>query len=248
MASSTRYRYSQKTKDIGEAKNFSWEYPVPDNEFWNSLDFFIGRNFLKCFSEDEIQRMPLDSTLSKMGKLELLLQLLEEKLSAENAAAAPQTLHDVNYDVWDQLLLGKCTMQWQLGLYADAEKTIRTLLDHRNDKTNLSYGHSLSALLDIQGKYAEAEETEIPVQLWLDERLGKDSPQALGARRTIAHAIWKQGAARQAEAKELFAEVMNLISGMSGGQYAVYQEEQREITEKMLADLEKCGAPTQPVT
>lgn len=239
MASTTGYRYSQNSKDIGEAKNFSWEYPVPTNEFWNPLDFVVGRNFLQCFSADEIARLPLDSTLNKDGKLELLLQLLQERLSSRDAAAAPRTLYDVNYEAWDKLLLGICTMQGQLGQSAEAEKTIRTLVDRRKDKTNLSHLHSLSGLLAEQGRYAEAEETEMPVKLWLDERLGKDSPQALGSRRIIAKVMWKQGPSRQGEARELLAEVMELIGGMGGGQFAVYQAEQRETTEKMIADLER---------
>lgn len=243
MASPTGYRYSQGKKDIGEAANFSWEYPVPANEFWNTLGFVTGRSFLQCFSADEIARLPLDSTLSKSGKLELLLKLLREKLSSQDAAAAPQTPYDVNYEAWDKLLLGIYTMQGQLGQSADAEKTIRMLVDRRKDKTNLSHLHSLSGLLDEQGKYAEAEETEEPVKLWLDERLGKDSPQALGSRRIIVRAIWKQGPSRRAEAKELFSEVMDLIGGMGGGQFAVYQAEQREITEKMVAELEKEDGP-----
>jgi hypothetical protein len=102
MASSTGHRYSQNKKDIGEAKNFSWEYPVPDNEFWNTLDFVVCRNFLQCFSADEIERLPFDSILSKRGKLELLLKFLRERLSSQDAAAAPQTLYDVNYEAWDR--------------------------------------------------------------------------------------------------------------------------------------------------
>jgi hypothetical protein len=91
MASRTSYRYSQNKKDVGEAKNFSWEYPVPDNGFRNILDFVVGRNFMQCFSEDEMKQMHFDDTLSKRGKLGLLLNLLREKLSSQDAAAAPQT-------------------------------------------------------------------------------------------------------------------------------------------------------------
>jgi tetratricopeptide (TPR) repeat protein len=100
----------QNKTDIGEANVFSWEYPLPDNEFWNTLDFVVGRNFLQCFSEDEIKQMHFDDTLSKRGKLELLLNLLREKLSSQDAAAAPQTLYCVNYAAWDKLLLGISTM------------------------------------------------------------------------------------------------------------------------------------------
>jgi hypothetical protein len=169
-------------KDVGEAKNFSREYPVPDNEFRNTLDFVVGRNFMQCFSEDEMKQMHFDDTLSKRGKLGLLLTLLREKLSSQDAAAAPQTLYYVNYAAWDKLLLGIYTGQILLGHVEEAEKTIRTIVDQRKDKTNLSNLHSLSFLLEQQGKYAEAEDTEVSVIRWLHEQLGKDSPARVGVK------------------------------------------------------------------
>ena len=71
---------------------------------------------------------------------------------------------------------------------------------------------------------------------WLDIRLWKDSPQALGSRRIIARSIWKQR--RESEARTIFSEVLSLIQGMSVGQYAVYQSEQLELTEKLLLEFE----------
>jgi hypothetical protein len=240
MANTTGIRYSQNKKDIGDAKNFRWEYPVPENKFWDDFTFVEARNFLQSFSPAELENLPIDpnSTQDKKEKLELLLKLLHDKLAAEDAAAEPETFYDVNFDAWDQLYLGVFTVKHALG-HADAEDTLRMMIDRRKYKSNYSHQHTLSVLLFDQGKYAEAEETEIPVKDWLDGRLGKDSPQALGSRRIIGRAIWKQGPERRDEAKEIFAEVMDLVEGMTGGKYAVYQDEMRETTEKMARDLEE---------
>ena len=242
-ATATGNRYSQNDKDIGDAKNFSWEHPIPINDFWNALDFQVGRNFLQCFSPDEIELLQLDessaSSLSKEGKLQLLLKLLEDKLSAGDSAAAPRTLYDVDYGSWDKLMLGVHTMQLYLERDAEAEKSLRELIDRRKDKTNLSYLHSLSVMLEKRGEYAEAERTERQVRVWLDGKVGKDAPQALGSRRIIARAMWKRGGEeRRREARELIEEVRKLTEGSGGGRYAVYQEEQREITERMVQGLD----------
>ena len=235
------YRYSQNDKDIGDAKSFSWEHPIPINDFWNPLDFIVGRNFLQCFSPDEIELLPLDNSesLAKEAKLRLLLKLLQDKLSAGDIAAAPQTLYDVDYGSWDKLVLGIHTMQLCLEQTDAAEESLRELIDRRKDKTNLSYLHSLSVMLEKRGDYVEAEETERKVRLWLDGKVGRDAPQALGSRRIIARAMWKQGPERREEARDLIEEVKVLIEGSGKGRYAVYQQEQREMTEKMVGSLER---------
>jgi hypothetical protein len=182
-------------KTSAPPKDFSWEYPVPNNEFLGPLNFVVGRNFLKCFAESEILAMEsrLDGSLSNDEKHELLLKLLREKLEAEDKAAAPQTLCDVNHKAWDDIQLGIVTMQGQLSHLSDQEATVRLLISARTDPTNLSHFYNLSSILLQQKKYAEAEETALPVKDWLDGKLGKESPQALGSRTTIAQAVWKQG-------------------------------------------------------
>jgi hypothetical protein len=114
-SSAPSVRYS--TNNVGEAKEFSWEYPVPVNKFWGDLEFIDGRNFLQCFTSGEIEQLPLDDSRDITGKLELLLQLLQDKLSAEDTLASPQTLYDVDFEAWDKLLLGIHTMQKRLGTW-----------------------------------------------------------------------------------------------------------------------------------
>lgn len=237
-------RYSTSNVQATEAKNFTWEYPVPDNAFWNDLKFVVGRNFLSSFSPSEIAQLPINpnSTQSQSEKLELLLQLLQKKITAEDAKASSlaqgQTFYDVDFEAWQTAWLGVHTMQYNLGRIPEAEQTLRMLIDRRKNKANLSHFHSLSVMLFEQGRYAEAEETERPVLDWLVGRLGDTSPQALGSRRIIARSIWKQGGPeRRAEAEALFEEVKRLVEESGRGKYAVYKDEQMEVTETMIDDL-----------
>ncbi|KUJ22562.1 uncharacterized protein LY89DRAFT_664367 [Mollisia scopiformis] len=102
----TKYLYSTGTSDIGEAKNFPWEYRVPDTEFFDPSGFKVGSTFLACFSEEEAQDMGLESklSLSKTEKLALLLQTLQDKLKFEDDTAKPLSFYQVNYDNWRKVV------------------------------------------------------------------------------------------------------------------------------------------------
>lgn len=156
------HRYSHKQKDIGSAKSFSWEYPVPIDAFWDSLDFLVVCNSLQCFSAEGMSQLPLDDSLSKDGKLEILLKLLQDKLASEDAPAAPMTFYDVDFPAWDILPLAIYKMRLHLNDLDAAERTLRSLVDQRKDPTNLSHLHSLSCLLEQRGDYLGAEEQNHP--------------------------------------------------------------------------------------
>ncbi|RYP20951.1 hypothetical protein DL765_002488 [Monosporascus sp. GIB2] len=238
MAQSPGVRYSQGKKEMGDSLKFPWEYPVPDNKFWHDISFSAARNFLQNFSPEELDQLPIDpeSPLEKRTKIELLARLLGELLEKREAEAVPKTYYDAYFVGWDRLWLAVYTMQDELG-DPDAERTLRMLCDRRKDKTNLSHQHTLAALLLNRGKYAEAEEMEKEVKTWLDDRLGMESPQALSARRIITQALWKQGLSRRSEADEAISELMRIIDGMTGGRFAVYQEEERKMTKQMVHTL-----------
>ena len=240
MASPSAVRFSQGKKDIGDAHKFSWEYPVPDNRFWNDIPFTTARNFFQSFSSEEIDRLPIDpdSTLEKHSKLETLIKLLRELLAKKEAESSPKSFYDVDFAGWDRLWLAIYTLQDQLE-DPEAEGTLRMLCDRRKDKTNLSHQHTLAGLLLDRGKFAEAEALEKGVKEWLDGQLGKDSPQALSARRIIAQAQWKQGPSRRAEANDTIADLTRIIDSMGTSQFAVYQEEEREMAGKLILDLKK---------
>lgn len=232
-------RYSDGKPQTNKSPNFSWEYPVPENQFWADLPFVVGRNFLSNFSVEEIEHLSIDpnSTLGKDKKLMSLLHLLEERLAEKDLAAAPETYYDVDYAGWDKLWLGISTLQSELG-HPEAEQTMRMMCDRRKNKTNLSHFHPLAGLLVAKGKYVEGEEMEKKVKGWLEEKLGKDSPQALGASRIILQAVWKQGVERRREAEELIDDTRHIIEQMGHGQFGVYQEMERDMFEKLVEDLQ----------
>ncbi|OOF91820.1 hypothetical protein ASPCADRAFT_154060 [Aspergillus carbonarius ITEM 5010] len=235
-------RYSTGEVATSEAaKAFPWEAPIPVNPFWDSFEYCTARSFLSNFSDAELDKLPIDpsSTADQETKLRLLLQLLMDKLAQEEAATSPpQSLYEVSYKHWYSLWAGIYTIQNKLNL-PEAEQTVRMLVEKRPDQDNVVPSHMLAEYLVKVGKYEEAEATARPVCAWMDAlpRLGKDSPQALNARRFIAKAVWLQGLARREEAEALVAELKGLVDGMGTGKFAVYQEEERRLNGELLADL-----------
>lgn len=252
MANNSDVRYSND--NVGKsatAQLFPWEKPVPVSKFWDSFDYCISRNFLSNFTGPELEKLPIDSdsTASHEDKLKLLLHLVQEKLKNEEAAAvekSPGGLYDTNYECWNSLWQSTYTLQSELGLLTDAEHTLRQLVDRRPNKANNFIPlHMLADHLILTGQYAEAETTERPVCAWMDAHagLGKHSPQAINARRIIARALWMQGPSRRGEAEAMVAEIGVLTEEMAdeGCPFGVYREEERRLTEKMMAELEKAG-------
>jgi hypothetical protein len=234
MATSTGVRYSDGKEDTDGRSKFAWEYPVPTNAFWNDLPFTLSRNFLSNYAEEEIRDLPIDgdSKLPKNKRLELLDDLLKERLTAKNNAAAPKTFYDVDYPGWDRLWLGISSIQQELGL-PEAEQTLRMMCERRKDKSNLSHFHNLAGLLLAKGEYHEAETTETEVKVWLESKLGKDSPQALGAGRILVEAVWKQGVERRMDAERLLGEMREVVEGMGDGSFGMYQEDERGFLQKL---------------
>ncbi|KAK8069257.1 hypothetical protein PG994_005873 [Apiospora phragmitis] len=243
MGDQSGVRYSQGQKDIGEARHFSWEYPVPDNDFWRDLPYPLSRNFLQSFSSERLRRLSarFDDKLDRATKLELLARLLHEESDEQDAAAAgadsSRTFYDVDYIRWRAVWLAISSVQLELGQRAEAESTLRMLHEKRRDPANLSHLHTLASLLLARGEYLEAERMETDVKAWLDGCVQRDSPQALSARRMLAEATWKQGTDRRTEAEQVLDEMRVIIGKMGAGQYAVYQDEEREMMDKLARTL-----------
>jgi hypothetical protein len=240
MAITSAVRYSDGKEDHDGRSKFSWEYPVPDNTFWKDLSFTLGSNFLSNYSEEEIQKLPInpDSTSKKDEKLNQLLQLLQERLAEKNLEAAPRTLYDVDFPTWNKLYLPMFEIQSELGLPI-AETTLREMCDRRKDKSNLSQIHTLAGLLVKKGEYAEAEKLETEVKPWMEGKLGKDSPQALSAARILLEAVWRQEIERRGEAERMLEEVKRVVEGMGEGEYGMYQVEERGYYEELERNLRK---------
>ncbi|KAJ5958808.1 uncharacterized protein N7479_005958 [Penicillium vulpinum] len=237
------FRYSTGEIATAEmAKSFSWEAPVPVNHFWDSFSYCTARNFLGNFSNSELEQLASDpagidpeNTADQQAKLQLLLQLLRNKLAKKEAETSPPgSLYEVDYKQWYELWQGIFMFENELDL-PQAEETVRMLVKKRPDESNVVPPHMLADYLVKVGKYKEAEEVEQPVREWMDARphLGPASPQALNARRIIARALWGQG--RRAEAEALVAKIRELVDGMTGSKFGIYQEEEARLNDQMVA-------------
>jgi hypothetical protein len=88
------------------ARNFPWEYPLPDNKFWGDLSFATARTFLESISAEDAPKLPIvpDSTLELRRKLELLFTLLQNQLAKKEADLRLQLLFDADYTVWGKII------------------------------------------------------------------------------------------------------------------------------------------------
>ncbi|KAK3377103.1 hypothetical protein B0T24DRAFT_620462 [Lasiosphaeria ovina] len=241
--SAVRYSTANVANDSA-AQSFAWEEGIPVNKFWDSLSFCTSRNFLRNFSAAELAALPIDAASSAPDteKLELLLRLLETKLSHNDINITEQEDNDDDdgkFNRWNDICLAIASIQSELGRLDAAETTIRAMAAARRDKTNLSPLHMLADHLVKIRKFAEAEAMERPVVQWMDAhpRLGKDSPQALSARRVLVRALWGIGGERCAEAQVLVGEVREIVAGMGEGRFGVYQQEERELVEELVVAL-----------
>jgi len=231
------------TKDAAQEKpqqqKFDWDYDVPDTPFWRDLPFVAGRNFLTCYSASEIEDINFDGTLSVPEKFTFLLSLLEARLETRKAAAFPVSLHTADYPEWSNLMLGIQTMQSQLGMPEEAD-TLRVMLETSQGNQRVSWLNMLGGFKLRQGEYVEAERLEREVLPFMQthERLGKDSPQALGTTRRIIEAMWKQGGSKVEEARRLAEETAELVEGLRTSKFAKYQEEERQMLRDLVAQLE----------
>ncbi|KAK7063718.1 hypothetical protein R3P38DRAFT_2819952 [Favolaschia claudopus] len=219
---------------------FSWDYDVPDTPFWRDLPFVAGRNFLTCYTDSEISELNLDGTLPVPSKLSLLLSHLETRLAQRKAAASPVELHIADPDEWQRLMLGIQTMQSQLKMLPEEAETLRIMLATSQGNSRLSWLNMTAAYKLQIGEYAEAEALERQVLPWMQtsERMGPDSPQALGTTRRIIEAMWKQGGSKVGEARKLAAETAELIEAMGTSKFAKYQDEERQMLQEVLAQLD----------
>lgn len=224
--------------DARKQPKFPWDYDVPNNTFWNDLEYVVGRNFLQCYTEDEIRQMPFDETLPAKEKLKYLGGLLEKTFTEKEKQAAPTPLHDANYKAWEYLKLAMSTVEKFLGDEAKEEKIVREMYENGPDgKKSMSAAHQLGGLFEEHGKYAEAEQMERLVLPWMrgHELLGKDSPHALSSLRCLAKSIWKQE--RYEEADGLIEEYRGILENMDQGKFAKYRDTETRLFEEMVKDL-----------
>jgi hypothetical protein len=235
--SDTTARYSTGVGKMADAPQFSWEFPVPDNDFWRSFRYPSARNFRQCFTEDEIQAFQLNErhgTKSPEAKQKLLIKALQDHMASKETGN--QTLCKTDNAEWVRHMMAIVALHSETGDLDAQIKMAETLREHADNP--LSHEHSLASMLIQRGQpgdFQQAENFEGPFLAYVDKRLGQDSPQSLSSRRITAKAVWMQD--RQVEAKALFDEIFALIDGMGKGEFAVYQDSERKMTQEMLDDL-----------
>jgi len=224
------------------AQNFPWEKGVPVNPFWDTIDWVSSTQFLYNFSDSERAELPIDpnSTASPDDKVKFLISLLDAKLAREEEAAAasssPKSLAETKPKVWRNLIFAKHVLQSKLGLVSEAGKSIRALAERFGEKDEVLQ-QALANQLVAEGDYVVAEKIMGPIVGVLDADLTKASPQAIGARRALLSAVWKQGVERRADAEKVVADIKESIQGMVGTKYEVYVGSEGEELERLLAEL-----------
>jgi hypothetical protein len=101
MADYSDVRYSQGDEDIGSARNFPWEHPVPKTPFWDDVPYNTACNVLVVLDANEPTAVdPNNINLDEKEKLRFLEKLLRNRLASKNFTAAPKTLYDIDYGYW----------------------------------------------------------------------------------------------------------------------------------------------------
>ncbi|KAJ4389612.1 hypothetical protein N0V93_007083 [Gnomoniopsis smithogilvyi] len=228
-----------KAQSDDRPEKFPWDFDDPNTPFWNdpALKSPLSRNFLTCFTAQEVTDMNLDASahLIKDKKLSLLLHLLQSKYEARKAEVAPSPLYETAWEDWQRLMVGFIHLQDLSGLGEEQQNSLELLMKHgRDGKRNLVGVNMMASFKMDQGKYDDAELLVREALPWLQEHemLGRDSPQALGCMRRLIECLWKQG--KIDEADKVLGEYRTLVTDMGNGKFEKYQDEEKEEMETLL--------------
>ncbi|KAJ1566648.1 hypothetical protein HK405_008983 [Cladochytrium tenue] len=230
-------------KEEVEPATFAWDLGAPDTPFWSDFKFTTGRNFVACFTQDELQRMPqLSCTLENLSSHADRAQFLDHQLRQKQAALerlhAPAPLSQADYPSFQSLAVARVSALEEMQDWLGMESTLIELRDAVPGKPNLSAINMLGRLWESQGKYAEAETSLRQVLAAFEARadvLGPCAPPTMGSRRGLICAVWRQGRVEEAEA--LVGRARELIEQMGETKFRKYQAEEREMLEETVRAL-----------
>jgi hypothetical protein len=228
---------AQKNKP--PAPKYEWDFDVPDDPSWKDLEFTMARNFLTCYEPQELEKLHFDASLSVPDRLRFLLTERQSRLACREAMVAPAELHVAKPDEWRCMMLGIETMRKHLDLPKEEAQTIRTMLSTTEGNARIPWLNMLANLDLRNGDFVEAEALAREMLPWMQthEKLGLDSPQASETTRTIIESIWKQGEAKEGEARRLIEETYALIDSMGGGKFEKYQGDERDLLGDLVSNL-----------
>jgi len=208
----------------------------PNNQSMEWIPSRLLEQVKSTFTAAEVNQLgqPPIATETQAGKNKALEGLATDNLIAKENALGPE--HADTLAAMHTLGL----VQSETGSAARAEQTWRKMLSIRErDRPHsaLAVRSNLGFALVMQGKYAEAEEIARQLLPMLQERHGRDSPQALGTLRQLIEAVGAQR--RDEEAKRLSEQGFALIGNMGKGKFKEYQQEELEAMQQAAAGLEK---------
>lgn len=225
--------------------------PIEGNFFKGEDMDKVGEFLITVFSRDEIAAMPLDTSASKQDKLAQLQSIAEHHLANLKIPTPPPA--DL---AWEDFITWRTTesllahLQNLQGASEAAIARYRMLIaawaarpsTKGRATADLGSMNNLCEILAQHNQLAEAEKlTRALIPLEEDHpRLGKNSPQVLGARRKLMEVLAKQG--RYDEAKVLNEEGYRIIDTMKDGPFAGYEEEEIEAMDEVRDNLVQWSA------
>ncbi|OJJ42506.1 hypothetical protein ASPZODRAFT_76808 [Penicilliopsis zonata CBS 506.65] len=201
-----QFRYSNKSGPT----DFPWETAIPISPFWDTWTYKDSYPILTAIPAEEFQQYNLDEkygSAPQQEKIEVVLKILLEKLRYEESKS------DLYTTDFKQLLVAR-----------------------RQGPTDLVPLKNLSEFLaQNTDRYAESNALAVQCLDWLDNKVGKSSPQSIGSCKTIAATEWKQG--NREEAEKMIAELFERVEGVKTSKFAVYADDEKENAQKWLEDL-----------
>lgn len=239
------------TQEQGEQQEqFPWEARVPTGPFWDDFTTdhsgkVIARTLKNSvFSAEELENLPLDTSLSRPEKLQLLEKLINEKIAELTKETSPGKLDDEDYRKWR-------TSKWCVAVIHEHDDLPRchailqdmiTVSTVRNGKADAGALNLLASSLKDAGRNAEAEKVArqmLPL-LQQHEKLGPDSPQVIGCMRLLMEVCAKQG--REEEAMSLNREGYRVIGELAKGKFRKYEGEEIEEMDRVKGEIPKWSA------
>jgi hypothetical protein len=222
-------------------QRFEWDFDMPETPFWKDIDFRVARNFCTCYDPDQLHKIPFSdyASLPVSGRLRFLLGQIQSLMTARISAVAPEAPHLADPVAWRRLLLCISTLYKFLDMPEEEAATIHAVLTITEGDARVPW-LNMSADLEMRnGNFAAAESMALAVLPWMQrhEKLGMNSPQALGTTRTIIRCMWKQGGSKVEDARRLVAETDALIDDMGNGKFSKYQDEERQMLRDLVDEL-----------
>ncbi|KXS96189.1 hypothetical protein AC578_2674 [Pseudocercospora eumusae] len=227
------------------AQKFPWDFDKPKTAFWDDIGWKEGRAFFGAFPDDACAESTLADKLESStdlptdAKLQILLDILQQRLRDEEALAAdrvpPSSLVESDYRAWRRLWHAIYVIKSHQGRHDEEERIIEMLMETQSSdgEKDLSAHHSMCFILVDKKRFEEAEVMCWDVLNWLDNHpmCGPSSPQSLSIRRLLVKIACQTGS--RDTAKRRLGELKALVDGLAKGKFAKYAEEEKE----MLLDL-----------